>query len=81
VETKKEILAREYGLVMPKEMERRSEAMCNLGEAIEARGEKRGEKRVLMLCAKMQEDNRMEEYLKAVKDEAHLYKLYEEYGL
>lgn len=82
---KKEILAREYDIVMSDEMERRAEDMCNLSEAIEARGEARGraqgEKRVLALCIKMQEDNRLEEYLKAVKDEEHLCRLYEEYGL
>lgn len=85
VETKKDILAREYDIVMSDEMERRSEAMCNLSEAIEARGEARGraqgEKRVLALCIKMQEDNRLEEYLAAVKDEEYLCRLYEEYSL
>jgi len=35
----------------------------------------------LTLYTKMREDNRLDEYLKALEDEVYLYKLYEEYGL
>lgn len=38
VEEKKRILASEYGMVMTTELEGRIQTMCNLSQAIEARG-------------------------------------------
>ena len=47
----------------------------------EERGERRGEKRLSNLYICLQKDDRMDEFEKAISDEAYMEKLYKEYGL
>ena len=81
IETKKQVLEKEYDIKVSKKLDRRQKVMCNLSEGIEERGIKKGEELVNILNAKLLEAGRTEDMIRSVRDKEYQNILFEELGL
>lgn len=78
---KKCILQEEYDIPMTKEMEERSDLMCNLSQAIFETGENNGTEKITRLNQYLTRDKRFNELFRSFNDPEFQQKLLKEYNL